>query len=225
MSESSVFKILGINHLGIAARDPDGARHFFSEVCGLADLGTDFVADQKVHTHMFASQNQSDTNPVGARLEILDPKDDTEGVIPKYIQKKGGGIHHVALTVDSVKAAIAGMLSKGIQMVDTEPSRYSLKDSKICYETAIARFPNDPEAYESLGFWYDIQNEFALAETCFRNAMERSNSDSPVLGLARVLAQMGRRSEALAALTQCSSPELPEAISLTEEIRNGDWSP
>ena len=112
-----------------------------------------------------------------------------------------------------------------IQMVDTEPSRYSLKDSKICYETAIARFPNDPEAYESLGFWYDIQNEFALAETCFRNAMERSNSDSPVLGLARVLAQMGRRSEALAALTQCSSPELPEAISLTEEIRNGNWPP
>ncbi len=127
---SKSFKILGVNHLGIAAKDPELAKSFFSEICGLADMGTDFVEDQKIHTHMFAS-SQHDIDR-SARLEILDPKDDEEGVIPRFIANRGGGIHHVALTVDSVEAAIESMLDKGVRMVDHEP-RSGAHSTKIAF--------------------------------------------------------------------------------------------
>jgi len=130
LSKAKPFKILGVNHLGIAAKDPDTARSFFGEICGLGDMGTDFVEDQKIHTHMFAS---SEAKPISSsRLEILDPKEDTEGVIPRFIAKRGGGIHHVALTVDSVQSAIDYMQSQNIQMVDTAP-RPGAHDTKIAF--------------------------------------------------------------------------------------------
>ncbi len=130
MSKLKSFKILGVNHLGIAAKDPDSARTFFAKVCGLPDMGADFVEEQKIHTHMFAS---SELEPqASARLEILDPKEDKEGVIPRFIAKRGGGIHHVALTVDSVTAAIESMLSQGVQMVDRQP-RPGAHDTLIAF--------------------------------------------------------------------------------------------
>ncbi|GAA5510826.1 hypothetical protein [Novipirellula caenicola] len=72
-----------------------------------------------------------------------------------------------------------------IQLSDGE--RYSLEDAKRCYETAIHRSPNDPEAYESLGFWHDIENDFDTSAKYFRLAIQRTKSDTPRLGLACVL--------------------------------------
>jgi methylmalonyl-CoA/ethylmalonyl-CoA epimerase len=117
------FTISGINHLGIAPKDPNKCSHFFKEILGLKSLGEELVKEQKTLTVMFASSNSQ--GPSEARLELLVPEVDSgsESPIAKFLEKKGAGIHHVALTVDSVEKAISYLVSKGIRMIDTHPRR------------------------------------------------------------------------------------------------------
>jgi methylmalonyl-CoA/ethylmalonyl-CoA epimerase len=57
-----------------------------------------------------------------ARLEIVSPQEGTtDGPISKYLEKKGGGIHHVAVTVSDIKGAIDHMKTMGVRMVDEAP--------------------------------------------------------------------------------------------------------
>lgn len=112
-------KILGINHLGMAAKDPAKARWFFQEVLGLPHLGDETVASQSVDTVMLRARHQD--GPDQTRLELLAPSTPGAGPIGKYLEKFGGGIHHVALSVASVDGAIAAMNQAGVQMIDDEP--------------------------------------------------------------------------------------------------------
>lgn len=113
------FKVLGVNHLGLASKDPAKCRWFLAEVLGLEHLGDELVAPQKTMTAMFVSNH---VTPGQTRLEIVSPQDGTvDGPISKYLEKKGGGIHHFAVTVNDVRAALAHMRQKGVRMVDDEP--------------------------------------------------------------------------------------------------------
>ena len=113
-------KILGINHLGIAAKDPQKASWFFNEVLQLPFHGEELVAAQKTMTFMFASSHEPQPQ-VQPRIELLENQDGEEGPIAGYVAKKGGGIHHIALQVADVEAAIQHMLDQGVQMIDAAP--------------------------------------------------------------------------------------------------------
>lgn len=115
----SEFRVLGVNHLGLAAKDPVKCRWFLKEVLGLSHLGDELVVPQKTMTAMFATEVEATTQ---ARLEIVSPQDGTtDGPISKYLEKKGGGIHHFALTVDDIEAALQHMKTMGVRMVDDAP--------------------------------------------------------------------------------------------------------
>ena len=79
------FKILGINHVGLAPKDPAKARSFLTEVLGLGFQGDELVSAQKTLTAMFSSTSISNDGP---RLEILIP-DQGEGPIATFLEKKG----------------------------------------------------------------------------------------------------------------------------------------
>lgn len=115
------FKILGINHVGLAPRDPALARRFLADLLRLPFVGEELVAEQKTNTIMF----DSTATPPGAssvpRLEILENQPGTEGPIAKFLARKGSGIHHVALSVDNVAAAIAALTKAGVKLVDSTP--------------------------------------------------------------------------------------------------------
>jgi len=128
------FKILGVNHLGLAAKDPQKCHWFISEVLGLEFLGPELVAPQKTMTEMFSASSNL-TNPPGfpSRLEILIPQVSTnDGPISKYLEKKGGGIHHVALAVDNLEAALAHLKGKGVRLIDESP-RAGAHDTLIAF--------------------------------------------------------------------------------------------
>ena len=113
------FTVVGVNHLGLAAKDPVKCRWFLKDVLGLQHLGDELVAPQKTMTGMFAAQAMPSSQ---ARLEIVSPQEGTsDGPISKYLEKKGGGIHHVALTVNDINAAIQHMKGMGVRMVDETP--------------------------------------------------------------------------------------------------------
>ena len=101
-----------INHLGIATKSIDQALTFWVDGLGLKNVHTEVVEDQKVRIAML---------PVGeSRIELLEPTSD-DSPISKFLEKRGGGIHHVAIEVEDIRAALAGMRSQGIRLIDEEP--------------------------------------------------------------------------------------------------------
>jgi methylmalonyl-CoA/ethylmalonyl-CoA epimerase len=123
------FKVLGLNHIGLAPKDSEKAQHFFNVLLNLPNEGAEEVSDQNVNTIMFSSSQTGTAEPT--RLEILEPTDESSP-IQKFLDKKGSGIHHMALSVDDVKSAIAHLTANDIEMIDTTP-RAGAHNTKIAF--------------------------------------------------------------------------------------------
>lgn len=111
-----MFKVLNIDHIGIAVPELESVKDFFEGTLGITHAGDETVEDQKVTTAFY---------PIGAtELEFLESTS-PDGPIAKYIEKNGGrgGIQHVALRVDNLENAIAHVKSKGYTMIDNEPRK------------------------------------------------------------------------------------------------------
>jgi len=101
-----------INHLGIATNGIDEALEFWAEALGLENVHTEVVEDQKVRVAML---------PLGeSRIELLEPIAD-DSPISKFLQKRGGGIHHIAVEVDDIEASLARLKSQGMRLIDESP--------------------------------------------------------------------------------------------------------
>lgn len=110
-------EILGISHIGIAAKDPEKAHRFFHDVLKIFFLGAETVLDQKTHAAMFAS---SDGEGHG-RLELLRAMTPGDGPIGRFVEKRGGGIHHIALRVADIVDALQELRALGIRLIDETP--------------------------------------------------------------------------------------------------------
>lgn len=122
------FKVLGINHVGLAPKDPAKARTFLTDILGLGFHGDELVKEQKTLTAMYSSSSTSETGP---RLEILIPSNG-EGPIASFLEKKGSGIHHIAMLVDSVENAVASLKKKGVRLIDESP-RPGAHETRIAF--------------------------------------------------------------------------------------------
>lgn len=101
-----------INHLGIATNGIEDALKFWSEALGLENVHTEVVEDQKVRVAML---------PLGeSRIELLEPTSD-DSPISKFLEKRGGGIHHIAVEVDDIEASLAQLKAKGARLIDETP--------------------------------------------------------------------------------------------------------
>jgi methylmalonyl-CoA/ethylmalonyl-CoA epimerase len=101
-----------INHLGIATKGIDEALKFWADSLGLENIHTETVEDQKVRVAML---------PVGeSRIELLEPTSD-DSPISKFLEKRGGGIHHIAVEVDDIEKALEKLRSQGARLIDEKP--------------------------------------------------------------------------------------------------------
>jgi LAO/AO transport system kinase len=101
-----------IDHLGIATKGIDEALGFWVDALGLENVHTEIVEDQKVRVAML---------PIGeSRIELLEPTGN-DSPISKFIEKRGGGIHHVAVRVDDIEAMIAKLKARGARLIDETP--------------------------------------------------------------------------------------------------------
>ncbi|MGG3563472.1 methylmalonyl-CoA epimerase [Neobacillus rhizosphaerae] len=101
-----------VDHIGIAVRSLENTLPFYTNVLQLSLLGIEEVESQKVKVAFLEAG--------GTKLELLEPTSE-ESPIAKFIQKRGEGIHHVALGVESIEERISEMKEKGIQMIDQQP--------------------------------------------------------------------------------------------------------
>ncbi|HMT07417.1 MAG TPA: methylmalonyl-CoA epimerase [Pyrinomonadaceae bacterium] len=101
-----------INHLGIATKGIDEALKFWANALGLENVHTEVVEDQKVRVAML---------PIGeSRVELLEPTSD-DSPISKFLEKRGGGIHHIAVDVDDIEVALARLKENGARLIDETP--------------------------------------------------------------------------------------------------------
>jgi methylmalonyl-CoA epimerase len=101
-----------LDHIGIAVRNLDGACKFYEEAMGLHLVKKETVDEEKVRVAMFK---------VGeSYVELLEPTT-PESTIAKFIEKRGEGLHHVALGYDDVKEAQEFCKLKGAVLIHPEP--------------------------------------------------------------------------------------------------------
>ena len=101
-----------INHLGIATKGIDEALKFWENALGLENVHTETVEDQKVRVAML---------PIGeSRIELLEPTSD-DSPISKFLEKRGGGIHHIAVEVENIEQALKKLKSEGMRLIDETP--------------------------------------------------------------------------------------------------------
>jgi methylmalonyl-CoA/ethylmalonyl-CoA epimerase len=112
-----MFKILGVDHIGVAVKDLKEVGAFWGDVLGLPNNGEETVADQKVTTGFFPTPN-------GSEIELLAATEDSSP-IAKFIEKNGGrgGIQHIALRVDNLEAALSDLKEKGVKLIDEKPRK------------------------------------------------------------------------------------------------------
>jgi methylmalonyl-CoA/ethylmalonyl-CoA epimerase len=103
-----------IDHIGIAVKSIDEALKFWEGSLGIKCTGRETVADQKVTTAFLPLKD--------SEVELLEATD-PESPVAKFIEKKGEGIHHMAIRVDDLEAALEEAKAKGIKLIDEKPRR------------------------------------------------------------------------------------------------------
>jgi len=104
--------IVKIAHIGIAVNNLEEAVKLYTDAFGLKVGEIETLEEQKVRIAMI---------PIGeSSIELLEPSD-SEGPIAKFIEKRGEGIHHLALEVDDIRGMLRILKGKGVPLIDMEP--------------------------------------------------------------------------------------------------------
>jgi methylmalonyl-CoA/ethylmalonyl-CoA epimerase len=103
-----------IDHIGIATDTIDKTLSFWKDALDLKVEATEIVEEQGVRVAML---------PIGeSRIELLEPIDENSP-IAKFLSKRGSGIHHIAVSVEDIDAALNRMKQNGVRLIDESPRR------------------------------------------------------------------------------------------------------
>jgi methylmalonyl-CoA/ethylmalonyl-CoA epimerase len=101
-----------VDHIGIATGKLDEALSVWRDALGLPVDSTDEVAEQGVRVAML---------PLGeTHIELLEPLSD-DSPVGKFLQKRGPGIHHIAISVKNIREALSDLKAKGARLIDETP--------------------------------------------------------------------------------------------------------
>ncbi len=116
-----MFKILRINHVAVCVSDLDAAEQKFRAL-GLVPSGRELVASQQTEVSFF---------PVGeSNIELIKPEGNAG--LEKFLEKRGPGIHHIALEVDHLQNALTLLSALGVPLLDAEP-RAGAHGTKVAF--------------------------------------------------------------------------------------------
>jgi LAO/AO transport system kinase len=100
---------LGIDHLGIAVRSIEQALGFYRDQLGLSLAARETVEKEKVRVAMLPLE--------GSRIELLEPTE-ADSPVGKFLDKRGEGLHHVALKVPDLNAAVERLRAAGARLLN-----------------------------------------------------------------------------------------------------------
>jgi len=114
--------VLGVDHIAIAVKDLDAATQLWKEM-GLRVGSREVVEDQGVEVQMMYAG--------ATRIELVFPiREDSP--IQTFLDKRGAGLHHLALAVDDCAAATKELVDREVRMIDTE-SKTGAHQTRIAF--------------------------------------------------------------------------------------------
>lgn len=101
-----------IDHIGIATRQLKEATALWQDALGLEIGSTEEVGEQGVRIAML---------PIGeTHIELLEPMT-PESPVGKFLDKRGPGVHHIAIRVEDIRVALRQLKEKGARLIDETP--------------------------------------------------------------------------------------------------------
>lgn len=115
--------MLKIEHIGIAVKELSGSIPLFEKLLNSPCYKTETVETEKVNTAFFKKGE--------TKIELLESSDPS-GVIAKYIEKKGEGMHHIAFEVEDIFAEMERLKNEGFILLNEQPKNGA--DNKlVCF--------------------------------------------------------------------------------------------
>ena len=100
---------VSIDHLGIAVRSIERALEFYSAQLGLTAGAREIVEKEKVEVAMLPLK--------GSRIELLEPTE-PDSPVGRFLDKRGEGLHHVALQVPDLAEAVERLRAAGARLLN-----------------------------------------------------------------------------------------------------------
>jgi methylmalonyl-CoA/ethylmalonyl-CoA epimerase len=115
--------MLKTEHIGIAVKELAISIPLFEKLLNSQCYKTEMVDSEKVNTAFF---KQGDT-----KIELLESTD-PNGIVAKFIAKKGEGMHHIAFEADDIYVEIKRLKNEGFVLLNEEPKEGA--DNKlVCF--------------------------------------------------------------------------------------------
>jgi methylmalonyl-CoA/ethylmalonyl-CoA epimerase len=115
--------MLSVEHIGIAVKDLSIAVPLFEKLLNSQCYKTETVESEQVET---AFLRAGDT-----KVELLESRN-PEGVIAKFVERKGEGLHHVAFEVENIEAEMGRLQGLGFVLLNDKPKKGA--DNKlVCF--------------------------------------------------------------------------------------------
>ena len=112
-----------IEHIGIAVKELAIAVPLFEKLLNTSCYKTEMVETEKVNTAFF---QQGET-----KIELLESTD-PDGVIARFIERKGEGLHHIAFDVADIRAEMKRLQAEGFVLLNAEP-KHGADNKLVCF--------------------------------------------------------------------------------------------
>lgn len=115
--------MLKVEHIGIAVKELAASVPLFEKLLNSPCYKTEQVETEKVNTAFFQKGE--------TKIELLESSD-PNGVIAKFIERKGEGIHHIAFDVADIRAEMVRLQSEGFVLLNEEP-KAGADNKLVCF--------------------------------------------------------------------------------------------
>jgi methylmalonyl-CoA/ethylmalonyl-CoA epimerase len=112
-----------MDHVGIAVEELDGALATYGETFGMELVHREVIAEHGIEAALLEVGEQ--------HIELLAPLS-ADSPVGRFLASRGPGLHHVAYRVGDIDAALAELLSRDVEMIDSAP-RTGIRASRIAF--------------------------------------------------------------------------------------------
>jgi methylmalonyl-CoA epimerase len=112
-----------MDHVGIAVEELDGALATYGETFGMELVHREVIAEHGIEAALLEVGEQ--------HIELLAPLS-ADSPVGRFLASRGPGLHHVAYRVGDIDVALAELLSRDVEMIDSAP-RTGIRASRIAF--------------------------------------------------------------------------------------------
>ena len=117
-----MFTIKKIDHVAVCVADPAAAAQAYEKIFGLMVSSREVVESQQTEAWLL---------PIGeSNIELIAPRGN-DG-LQKFLEKRGPGIHHIAIEVEGIEGALAFLKTLGVPLIDETP-RKGARGHKVAF--------------------------------------------------------------------------------------------